>query len=214
VLVTIEYRIDDADRAAFQAQMRALGTIRRRDGAVVWGVVEDVATPGIHLEYFVTPSWLEHLRQHERITADDRAIQEVLRALHRGERAPVVRHFVGGHDPLPPLCRITTATSDQRTEGIKSFVHKRLNPLRPHDRRGGGTVERRGASLRANANRSALNCSAWVTVRPCGAPAYTFSSAFLMICEDSLAEASNGTIWSSSPCTTSAGTSIFFRSSV
>ena len=46
VLVTLEYRIDDADRAAFQAQMRALGTIRRRDGAVVWGVVEDVATPG------------------------------------------------------------------------------------------------------------------------------------------------------------------------
>jgi hypothetical protein len=83
VLVTIEYRIDDADRAAFQAQMRALGTIRRRDGAVVWGVVEDVATPGIHLEYFVTPSWLEHLRQHERITADDRAIQEVLRAASR-----------------------------------------------------------------------------------------------------------------------------------
>ncbi len=49
VLVTIEYRIDDADRAKFQAQMRALGTIRRRDGAVVWGVVEDVASPGIHL---------------------------------------------------------------------------------------------------------------------------------------------------------------------
>ena len=50
VLVTLEYRIDDADRAAFQAQMRALGTIRRRDGAVVWGVVEDVATrdsPGV-----------------------------------------------------------------------------------------------------------------------------------------------------------------------
>ena len=101
VLVTIEYRIEEGDRAAFQAQMRALGTIRRRDGAVVWGVVEDVASPGIHLEYFVTPSWLEHLRQHERITADDKAIQEVLRALHRGERAPVVRHFVGGHDPLP-----------------------------------------------------------------------------------------------------------------
>ena len=136
--MTIEYRIDDADRAAFQAQMRALGTIRRRDGAVVWGVVEDVASPGIHLEYFVTPSWLEHLRQHERITADDRAIQEVLRGLHRGERAPVVRHFVGGHDRCLPLCRITTTTSDKKgTEGIKSFVHKRLNPP---DRRGGGTV--------------------------------------------------------------------------
>lgn len=98
VLVTIEYRIDEADRSAFHKEMHQLGIIRRRDGAVVWGVVEDVASPGIHLEYFVAASWLEHLRQHERITSDDKQIQETLRALHRGERSPVVRHFVGGGD--------------------------------------------------------------------------------------------------------------------
>ncbi len=103
VLVTLEYRIDEADRAAFHKHMHQLGIIRRRDGAVVWGVVEDVASPGIHLEYFVAASWLEHLRQHERITADDKQIQEALRALHKGERAPVVRHFVGGGDaPVTP----------------------------------------------------------------------------------------------------------------
>jgi len=104
VLVTLEYRIDNADRAAFHTHMHQLGIIRRRDGAVVWGVVEDVASPGIHLEYFVAASWLEHLRQHERITADDKLIQEALRALHKGERAPVVRHFVGGGEaPVAPL---------------------------------------------------------------------------------------------------------------
>ncbi len=100
VLVTVEYRIDAADRAAFHACMRLLGRVRRRDGAVLWGVAEDVASPGVHLEYFVTASWLEHLRQHERITSDDKAVQEQLRALHRGERHPVVRHFVGGSDAL------------------------------------------------------------------------------------------------------------------
>lgn len=100
VLVTVEYRIDAADRAAFHACMRLLGRVRRRDGAVLWGVAEDVASPGVHLEYFVTASWLEHLRQHERITSDDKAVQEQLRALHRGERHPVVRHFVGGGDAL------------------------------------------------------------------------------------------------------------------
>jgi len=103
VLVTVEYRIDAADRARFLSQMHRLGTIRRRDGAVIWGVVEDVATPGIHLEYFVAASWLEHLRQHERITADDRPIQEALRAMHRGERAPIVRHFVGGGEAPVPM---------------------------------------------------------------------------------------------------------------
>ncbi len=103
VLVTVEYRIAEADRAAFHALMGELGRTRRRDGAVLWGVAEDVATPGIHLEYFVTSSWVEHLRQHERVTAEDRDHQQKVRALHRGEHAPIVRHFVGGHGALPPL---------------------------------------------------------------------------------------------------------------
>lgn len=103
VLVTVEYRVADADRAAFHALMGELGRTRRRDGAVLWGVAEDVATPGIHLEYFVTSSWVEHLRQHERVTAEDRDHQQKVRALHRGEHAPIVRHFVGGHGALPTL---------------------------------------------------------------------------------------------------------------
>ena len=103
VLVTVEYRIADADRAAFHALMGELGRTRRRDGAVLWGAAEDVATPGIHLEYFVTSSWVEHLRQHERVTAEDRDHQLKVRALHRGEHAPIVRHFVGGHGALPTL---------------------------------------------------------------------------------------------------------------
>lgn len=101
VLVTVEYRIDAQDRGDFHACMQQLGRIRRRDGAVVWGVAEDVATPGIHLEYFVAASWLEHLRQHERITGDDQVVQARLHALHRGEHRPTVRHFVGGSDSLP-----------------------------------------------------------------------------------------------------------------
>ena len=101
VLVTVEYRIDAEDRPRFHDCMRELGRIRRRDGAVIWGVAEDVATPGVHLEYFVAPSWLEHLRQHERITADDQPVQARLRELHRGERHPVVRHFVEGGEAPP-----------------------------------------------------------------------------------------------------------------
>lgn len=103
VLVTVEYHIDDADRAAFHALLGELGRTRRRDGAVIWGVAEDVATPGIHLEYFVTASWIEHLRQHERVTAEDRTLQEKVRALHRNEHAPIVRHFVGGTGALKAL---------------------------------------------------------------------------------------------------------------
>ncbi|ASY88778.1 MFS transporter [Xanthomonas citri pv. malvacearum str. GSPB1386] len=91
VLVTVEYRIAAEARVAFLQLMTQLGNARRRDGAVVWGIAEDAATPGVQLEYFILASWLEHLRQHERVTGDDRQLQEQIRALHHGERAPVVR---------------------------------------------------------------------------------------------------------------------------
>ncbi len=69
-----------------------------------WGVLEDTAQPGTHLEYFLVPSWLEHLRQHARVTGEERRLQEALRALHRGDGAPMVRHFVAGsaHDLAKP----------------------------------------------------------------------------------------------------------------
>ncbi|WP_017168642.1 MFS transporter, partial [Xanthomonas phaseoli] len=103
VLVTVEYRIAAEARVMFLQLMTQLGNARRRDGAVVWGIAEDAATPGVQLEYFLVASWLEHLRQHERVTGDDRQLQEQIRALHHGERAPVVRHFVGGGGAaLPP----------------------------------------------------------------------------------------------------------------
>ena len=95
VLVTVEYRVADADRARFLALLERFGRIRRRDGAVQWGVMDDAEVDGVLLEYFFVPSWLEHLRQHERITADDERLQAELVALHQGAVAPVVRHFVG-----------------------------------------------------------------------------------------------------------------------
>jgi hypothetical protein len=45
---------------------------RRRDGAYAWGVFEDTAEPGRFIETFLVESWLEHLRQHERVTKADR----------------------------------------------------------------------------------------------------------------------------------------------
>jgi hypothetical protein len=104
VLVTIEYRIDAAGRELFLALMQDLGERRRRDGAVQWGVMEDTERCGDFLEYFLVGSWLEHLRQHERVTREEERLQTALRALHRGEQPPKVRHLVGARLelPLPP----------------------------------------------------------------------------------------------------------------
>ena len=79
--------------------MRGLGAIRLRDGAIRWGLWGDVEQPGRVLESFVVGSWLEHLRQHERITAADRAVQAIAHTFHRGAEPPRVRHYI--HEKVP-----------------------------------------------------------------------------------------------------------------
>lgn len=95
VLITVEYRIDATSRELYIALMQDMGGRRKRDGAVQWGLMEDTETPGDFLEYFLVGSWLEHLRQHERVTREDERLQAALRALHRGAQPPKVRHLLG-----------------------------------------------------------------------------------------------------------------------
>lgn len=104
VLITVEYRIDAGDRHAFLDLMRVLGRARRRDGALQWGVFEDTMQPGLWQESFLSASWLDHLRQHERVTGEEQRLQRAIAQLHRDDAAPVVRHFVAAsrHGPVPP----------------------------------------------------------------------------------------------------------------
>ena len=102
VLVTIEYRIQLGQREEYLRLMRVLGRSRRRDGAVQWGVVEDTEAPGTYLEYFLDGSWLEHRRQHERVTESERVLQDqILTLLADTDRRPQVRHYVGGAPGAP-----------------------------------------------------------------------------------------------------------------
>jgi hypothetical protein len=91
--VTVEYRISPQDREAFLLALEKVGSERRRDGAYRWGVYEDAAEQGRFVETFVVASWVEHLRQHERVTNADRLQEEVVLRFHlAGE--PKVTHFI------------------------------------------------------------------------------------------------------------------------
>lgn len=103
VLTTIEYRIEPAHAGEFLAAMRELSVSRRRSGGYAWGVYEDVEAPGRYVEQFLTDSWLEHLRQHQRVTLADKAIQEKASAFHRGEQPPKVSHLLSPAQPAMPL---------------------------------------------------------------------------------------------------------------
>ncbi|MDE2387852.1 MAG: MFS transporter [Betaproteobacteria bacterium] len=94
VLVTLEYRIADKDRDKFFTLIRELGTIRRRDGAIQWGYFEDIEQRGRFIEMFMAESWIDHLRQHARVSADDKMLQDKIFALHQGTTPPHVTHAV------------------------------------------------------------------------------------------------------------------------
>ncbi len=93
VLVTVEYRIDPAQRRPFLRALDRLSHERQRDGAYRWGVYEDAADPSRFVETFLVESWLEHLRQHERVTNADRVLQDEIRRFHL-EGEPKVTHMI------------------------------------------------------------------------------------------------------------------------
>jgi MFS family permease len=94
VLVTLEYDVKPADVDAFLRTVQRLEAIRRRDGAMRWNMYHDVEHPERWVEVFVVESWLEHLRQHERVTASDRLVLDAARRFHTGGDGPRVRHHI------------------------------------------------------------------------------------------------------------------------
>jgi MFS family permease len=98
VLVTVEYFIELKRGADFARAMDAVRRIRRRDGAIRWGLFEDAATPGRYIETFVVESWAEHLRQHERMTVTDRDKESIALAFHLGAEPPRVTHWIAARE--------------------------------------------------------------------------------------------------------------------
>jgi hypothetical protein len=92
VLVTVEYLIDPKDRQGFLTALENLAGERRRDGAYAWGGFEDLAQRGRFVETFLVESWLEHLRQHQRVTQDGRRLQDQVQRL--ALETPKVTHLI------------------------------------------------------------------------------------------------------------------------
>ena len=93
-LVTVEYRIDPHEEENFRSVMRLLRASRLRDGAIQWHLFNDPEVHGRYLEVFMVGSWIDHLRQHERVTKSDREIQDKIRVLLRDNTEPLVSHFI------------------------------------------------------------------------------------------------------------------------
>lgn len=96
ILTTVEYRIDGERADEFEQVMLRLGRVRRRDGAIQWGVFKDLADSNRYVEVFLSESWVEHLRFHERLSVEDRSIRDLAVSFHVGDGPPAVSHLAAG----------------------------------------------------------------------------------------------------------------------
>ncbi len=106
VVVTIEYNIREEDVPAFLEAMAERRRVRRRDGARHWTLLRDLAEPELWIERYHTPTWVDYVRHNQRLTHDDLAVAERVRALHNGAGPPRVRRMIerqtGPGDPHAP----------------------------------------------------------------------------------------------------------------
>ncbi len=92
--MTVEWNIDPKCRLPFLEALRSYARERRRDGAYDWALFEDPAQDGRFIETFLTDSWPEHLRAHERVTNADRLREHIDRQfLVDGD--PKTMHLIG-----------------------------------------------------------------------------------------------------------------------
>jgi MFS family permease len=75
VLVTVEYRLDPENRAAFLEAMQEVGHERKRDGAFAWNIFDDAADMGRVVETFLLQSLLELKRLRARVTKADQVAE-------------------------------------------------------------------------------------------------------------------------------------------
>jgi len=101
-LITVEYRIDPARSKEFIEVMRHQRMTRLRDGAVFWGLFVDANQPDRFVEQFINETWLEHLRQHERLIASDALYESRAKSFNLGDTLHITHMIsadvVVGHD--------------------------------------------------------------------------------------------------------------------
>ena len=107
IIVTVEYLIRDEDVFDFLGAMAERRRIRRRDGARQWTLLRDLVNPELWIERYESPTWVEYVRQNQRITKADAETGDRIRALHRGAEPPLARRLIERQVSALPRRRVS-----------------------------------------------------------------------------------------------------------
>jgi hypothetical protein len=103
VLVSVDYRVAPENQTAFIKASEHLRRRRQRNGAYDWQLFHDPAVRDRLLEVYYVDSWADHLRDHERVTVDERNAEARMRKLLVPGTDWVVTHLIAATaEPQPP----------------------------------------------------------------------------------------------------------------
>ncbi|MET4121163.1 MFS family permease [Bradyrhizobium sp. JR1.5] len=94
LVVEIEYRVAQENARAFHKVMHDVQLFRQRNGAYGWSIARDIADPELWTERYHCPTWLDYLRQRNRSTQSERALDRQATALHIGPEPVRVRRML------------------------------------------------------------------------------------------------------------------------
>jgi hypothetical protein len=84
IVVEIEYRVDPGKARLFYAVMQRIQLSRQRNGAYGWSIARDIADPELWTERYHCPTWHDYLRQRNRSTRSDLALENRALEFHMG----------------------------------------------------------------------------------------------------------------------------------
>ncbi|QOG21804.1 MFS transporter [Bradyrhizobium sp. SEMIA] len=94
LVVEIEYRVSQENARAFHNVMQNVQLLRQRNGAYGWSIARDIADPELWTERYHCPTWLDYLRQRNRSTQSERALDRRASAFHVGPDPVRVRRML------------------------------------------------------------------------------------------------------------------------
>ncbi|WP_316399400.1 MFS transporter [Bradyrhizobium sp. 33ap4] len=94
VVVEIEYRVAQDNARAFHNLMQNVQLYRQRSGAYGWSIARDMADPDLWTERYHCPTWLDYLRQRNRSTQSERALDRQAADFHIGTEPIRVRRML------------------------------------------------------------------------------------------------------------------------
>lgn len=91
IIIEVDYRVDPDKARDYYEAMQNLRSARLRSGAFGWTLARDIGDPELWTETYQCPTWSDYLRQRDRMTQGDRALQEVADRFNRFEGENRVR---------------------------------------------------------------------------------------------------------------------------